>query len=195
MSKARSQISNTFSATFDVQAGITFPLGAKLVIKAGLRGNLKTIFTGIIETTQASPSFGKPSYFTLQMTGRGVLSGLENKKFSRRLKSDGQGLFAVITGGSANRPKAYTSLDKKRKAGNNLSRVSSPNPANATGENSPYVKFVGNADQASGGTAARLAGRPSGGDKSNGGEGTGFKVHDHSDLDNGGPAFAVYSSD
>lgn len=196
VTKSRTQISNTFSATFDVLAGTAFPIGEKIIIKAGLRGNLKKVFTGVIESTSANPSFGKPSYFTLQMSGRGVLSELENKKFSRRLKSDGQGLFAVITGGSANRPKAYTSLDKKVKAGRRLSKTSSPNPADATGENSPYIKFVGGqADQGSGGLAGKIAGKPTGGDRQTGTGTGGLGVHDHSDLDNGGPAFAVYSAD
>jgi hypothetical protein len=193
VSKSRNQLTNTFNITFEMIAGTAFPLLSPLEIKAGTKGNLKTIFTGLIESTTAQPAFGKPSYFSITLGGRGVLSGLENKKFSRRLKSDGQGLFCLITGGSKNRPQSYYNLDKRIVSGNHTSIVGSPNPARTEGENSPYVKFPDSgANQATGGLPSEIANRPSGG-----GEGTGdaFRTHTHENMDEGGPAFATYSSD
>jgi len=98
-------------------------------------------------------------------------------------------------GGSANRPKEYTSLAKKVTAGSRVSRASSPNPADATGENSPYVKHAsGQEGSDGGGLLGAIAGKRTGGDRSSGSTG-GLGIHDHSNLDTGGPAFAVYSAD
>lgn len=193
VSKSRNQISNTFNVTFEMVAGLSFPLGENLEIRAGTKGNLKTVFTGIIETNTASPAWGKPSYFLVVLTGRGVLSNLENKKFSRRLSSTGQGLFCAITSTAGNRPSAYWNLDKRVNSGNQQTLADHPNPAVATGENSPFIKLSdAGGNQATGGTAAEIAGKGTGGGE---GSGEGFRIHTHEDLDQGGPAFAVYSSD
>jgi hypothetical protein len=177
-------------------AGVSFPIGEKLTIKAGTKNNLKVVFTGFIESTNVQPAFGKPSYLSVTLAGRGVLSQLENKKFSRRLKADGQGLFCVITGGAANRPQSYYSLDRKITSGNQTVLNGSPNPADPkTGENSPFVKHIDShsGGGATGGKISDLAGYPTGGGE---GEGTGAVTpHTHDSLEEGGPAFAVYSSD
>lgn len=201
VSKSRGQLTTTFSVGFEMLAGTVFPLGADLQIKAGVRGNLKTVFTGFIEQASSEPAFGKPSYFSVSMSGRGVLSLLEKKKFTRRLLSNGQGMFCLITGGSANRPSAVNSLDKTKSSGNHLVPVGSPNPAaaggNGSGEQSPYVVSVNSENnQAAGGIAERLSGPPAPSDQTNSGSGSGgLGVHTHEDLDNGGPAFGVYSAD
>lgn len=195
VNKSRSQISSTFSTTFELLGGTVFPLGEKLVIKAGTRGNLKTIMVGIIETTQVSPVFGKPSYFSITLGGRGVLSVLENKKFSRRLKSSGQGVFCLIKGGSGNRPQAYYSLDKTVSSGNHTIISNSPNPATRGGEQSPLVvNKESGSNQATGGYTSRLARQPQGGDSQAGGQGS-FRTHTHENEEQGGPAFGVYSAD
>lgn len=193
VSKSRNQISNTFNVTFEMVAGLSFPLRESLEIRAGIKGNLKTVFTGIIESSTVSPAWGKPSYFSVVLTGRGVLSNLENKKFSRRLSSTGQGLFCSITASAGNRPSAYWSLDKRVNSGNQQAIVNHPNPAAAAGENSPFIVHSdGGGNQSTGGTAAEIAGRGTGGAE---GSGDGSRVHTHESLDQGGPAFAVYSAD
>lgn len=192
VNKSRNQTSNTFNVSFELLAGFSFPLGEMLTIKAGTRGNLKSIFTGMIEGTSVQPAFGKPSYLSVSLNGRGVLSKLENKRFSRRLRADGQGLYCMITG-SVNRPSTLVSIDNKVSAGNRTIKTDSPNPA-ARGENSPLIIYSNTkASPASGGTLRDVAGRTSGG----GGTGSGgdFRPHTHEDLDSGGPAFGVYSSD
>ena len=196
INQSRNQNSTTFSVTFEMIAGTSFPLGAQLIIKAGFKGALKTRLTGIIETTTAQPALGKPTYFSVTLGGRGVLSDLENKKFSRRLKSSGQGLFCLITSDTSadNRPEAYYSLSKKIFSGNHTTTSDTPNPAKRGGSNSPFIVHVSQrSDQSAGGLAKKLAGKPGGGDESRG-QGASV-VHTHEDLDQGGPSFAVYSAD
>jgi hypothetical protein len=198
VSKGRGQLSGTFNVTFEMIAGTQFPIGQRLVIKAGTKGNLKSIYTGFIETTKISPAHAKPSYFSVNLGGQGVLSQLENKKFTRRLKSDGQGMFCLITGGSSNRPSSVMSLDRTHSSGNRTATNLSPNPATGGGEQSQWTKYVGGAGEggATGSAASRLATKPSGGPDANAGSsGSGLGVHTHEDLDNGGPAFGVYSAD
>lgn len=195
VSKARSQLTNTFSATFEMIAGAPFVLGQQITIKAGLRGQLDSIFTGYIETVQVSPAFAKPSYLSILFSGKGILSELENKKFTRRLKSDGQGMYCLIEGGSSNRPNSVASIDKTHASGNKQAVNDSPNPALGSGEHSQLTQFTSAATAYSkGGAASVLAGRPSGGPDENTGTG-GLGVHTHEDMDNGGPAFGVYSAD
>lgn len=196
VNESRSSITGGFNITFEIMAGTQFPLLANITLKAGLRGSLNTIFTGIIESTNFQPCFGKPSYFTVQLSGRGILSQLENKKFSRRLKTDGQGMYCMITGGSSNRPTDYNSLAKPASSGNVSRLVSNPSPQQGAGEHSPFIKMrsAGDADGASGGSFAKAAHEPKGTDSL--GTGTGGLVeHTHESLEQGGPAFAVYSSD
>lgn len=194
VNQSRSQVSHTFSVTFDMIVGLSFPLGENIEIKAGTRGNLRTVFSGVLESTSASPSYGKPSYFSVTLAGRGVLSGLENKKFSRRLRSAGQGLFCLITGGSANRPQAYTSLAKRGNTGNQQTIVSKPSPSARGGEHSPLiVSSHDGSNQATGGLPAEVAGTPSGAES--GAASGDFRSHTHESADQGGPAFAVYSAD
>ncbi len=194
VSKSRGQVSNTFNITLELLGSTSFnSLGGNLSIRAGLKGDLKDIFTGVIESNQVRPAFGKPSYYSITLAGRGILSELENKTFSRRLKTDGQGLFCLITSGPSNRPASLKSLDKTVKAGNQDQLASSPNPA-GTGEQSPLVVFnsagekVGNHG---GGLLGSIAGKPSGA----GTPGDGFRTHTHESLDEGGPAYGVFSSD
>lgn len=195
VSKSRGQLTDTCSITFEMIAGTSFSAGQRLSIKAGTKGNLKTIFTGSIVSTKVSPSFGKPSYFSINLGAEGVLSALENKKFSRRLKSDGQGMFCLIQSGSANRPSSVTSLSRQHSSGNRTTVNSSPNPATLGGEHSQLTQYSSaGALFSEGGAAARLAGKPSGSPDANTGSG-GLGVHTHENEDQGGPAFGVYSAD
>jgi hypothetical protein len=196
VNKSRTQLSTTASVTLELLAGTSFPLGEQLKIKAGLRGSLKDIFAGEINTTRVDPSFGKPSYYKLTMTASGVLSKLEGKKFSRRLRSDGQGMFCLITGAGGPRPDAYYSLDAPKKAGNGERIATTPDPSRyGSGEQSGLVIYNrGQGTAGAGGTAIDYARQPAATSTGNAGSGD-FKVHDHSDLDNGGPAWGVYSAD
>lgn len=190
--KSRSQASTTFNVTMELLGGTAFSLGQAINIKAGIRGRLKDIFTGEIEDITSRPVFGKPSYYSLTISGRGILSKLENKTFSRRLKSDGQGMFCAITGGPTNRPDAFKSLDKNANSGNQTLISNSPNPSR--GQHSPLIVHRDHSQAgggaAQGGIVNTVAGRPIG----TGSTGTGgLGIHTHENLDEGGPAFGVYS--
>lgn len=194
INQSRGQLSTTCSVTLEMQAGTSFFPGAQLIIKAGTRLNVRTKFTGTIDSTTSQPAFGKAGFFTVTLNGRGVLSNLENKKFSRRLAASGQGMFCLITGGSSNRPSSFFTADKTIRSGNHTLVLSDPNPVRANGQNSPLIVHRDTGDnQSTGGMAARLAGRPSGGGS---GDSSGsFRNHTHENTDEGGPAFAVYSVD
>jgi hypothetical protein len=105
--KSRNQMSASFSAsvkinTTDMYSGIDV-LAKTIVIRAGLEGDLKTIFTGRIERCVANPVKSDASKFILNIAGRDVLSILEGQHISRRLKTyrDGDNppeRWGVITG-------------------------------------------------------------------------------------------------
>ncbi len=194
ITESRSQQSATCNVTLELLAGTTFNSGQKLTIKAGLKGNLKTRFTGIIEKTSTHPAHAKPSYYSLTIECRGVLSELENKTFSRRLKSDGQGMYCLITAGPENRPDRGRTLDKIIKAGNHTVITSSPSLAKE-GEHSPLIVSSTTAGGiAGGGTLEAMAGKLGGG-SSNAAAAEGLGVHTHENMEQGGPAFAVYAAD
>lgn len=195
VNKSRGQISSTFNVTLEVLAGTSFSLGQPVVIRAGLRGREKKIFTGVVEGTSVRPVHGKPSYFSLTVQGGGVLSVLEGKTFSRRLSSTGQGLFCMISSGPEKHAEKFYSLSKEVSSGNHTTIASSPSPAKGDGEQSPLVIHnSGLSSKADGGIAGQIAGKPSsGGQEGTGGEA--FRNHTHEDLTEGGPAFAVYSAD
>ena len=194
VSKSREQTSTTFSVQLEILGGTQFQIGQMLTIRAGTRANIRDIFTGKIEGISSRPVFGKPSYYALSLSGRGVLSELENKTFSRRLRTDGQGLFCLITGARLTRPVKAYSLDKSIRAGNSVTISLSPNPASgSTGENSPLIiNNSKNPSLQSGGSLEALS-TPLGPGKAGGGGS--FRQHTHETLDEGGPAFAVYSAD
>lgn len=198
VTKSRGQLTDTCSITFEMLAGTQFAIGEMITVKAGIRGNLKTIYTGSIVSTKVSPAFGKPSYFVFNLGSEGILAELENKNFSRRLKSDGQGMYCLINSGPTNRPQHVSSIDRTHSSGNRTSVGPSPNPASGGGEHSQFTRFDsagGKAAQGLGGSVAtRLAGQQKGSlDAQTAGGGLG--VHTHENEDQGGPAFGVYSAD
>lgn len=196
VNKSRTQTSNTFSITMELLAGITFPLGENIRIRAGVRGNLQDIFSGKIEQTRVEPSFGKPSYFRVSLSGSGVLADLEGKTFTRRLRTDGQGLYCLITGGPSNRPDAYNSLDVRKDSGNRQWLGASFDPLKqfSAAEHSPLIVNSGAVGGKGGATnIGAAATEPK--DSQSRTTGTGFRVHTHESLDEGGPAFGTYSAD
>jgi hypothetical protein len=195
VTKARSQISDTFSMQLEVLAVTSFPLGQNLQIRAGIRGNLKTIFTGVIKQTRIDPAFGKPSYFKMSISGSGVLSQLEGKKFSRRLRSAGQGMYCMITSGG-DRVDAYYSLDGSKLGSGNKEFIGpSLSPSKSTGgENTPVILY--NAHAPGGGTQSRLGSLVSDSSGTTSTQATdGLTIHTHESIEEGGPAFGVYSSE
>lgn len=193
--KNRKSITDTFTIIIEILANVAFPLRENVSIKAGTRGNLREIFTGKIEQTRAEPAFGKPSYKRMSISGRGVLSELEGKRFSRRLRTDGQGMFCLITQGPNNRPDAWYSLDGTKNVGERQMILQSPSPTKMMpGENSPLIiKDATQGQSAAGGEIGAMATEIKSGGKPNNNDG--LTIHTHESLDQGGPAYGVYSAE
>ena len=107
VTRARNQMSANFSAS--VRIGYTEIdsstelLAETIVIKAGLKYNLNTIFTGKIEKCVVNPVRTDASKVILNLSGRDVLSVLEGQKINRRLKTYRDGSspperWGVVTG-------------------------------------------------------------------------------------------------
>ena len=91
VSRARNQMSATFSASVRIgytEIGSSIDIIAEtIVIKAGLKYNLNTIFTGQIEKCIVNPVRTDASKVVLNLSGRDVLAILEGQKLNRRLKT------------------------------------------------------------------------------------------------------------
>lgn len=87
--RARSQMCATFQASIKVDAdelkSSIDVLDSGVVIKAGLKGNLKTIFTGKIYSCIINPVKTDASKVMLNLSGKDVLSRLEGQKINRRV--------------------------------------------------------------------------------------------------------------
>jgi len=121
VNRQRGQMVSSFSATVEILAadlsGNTSPIGVAgqtVTISAGLEGDEKLIFTGDIKNTQISPSWDKPEYFLVNISGADILSRLEGKRYSRRIPWTGAGMWAKITNIKTTRNrKAARGFDKK----------------------------------------------------------------------------------
>jgi hypothetical protein len=89
--RARNQMCATFQVSIKVDADELSStkeiLSEKIIIKAGLRGRLKTIFTGKIYNCIINPVRTDASKVMLNLVGKDVLSRLEGQKINRRIKT------------------------------------------------------------------------------------------------------------
>lgn len=201
VNKSRSSNVGTFSASIEVPANTNFgaPTGSSGLVKiyAGTKLNYITkgpIFTGIIRRMAPQPIVGKPNYFLISISGNDILSKLQNKKFSRRIATDGPGLFVTLNGSSGPRPTTQTwSIDKRIQSGASTFTSTKPDTSDREEHNSK-IKYN---DHKGTGQGAWLSGKASEVIPESGvgpGGGTGLNIHDHSTMTNqGGPAFGVYS--
>lgn len=200
VNKSRSSNVGTFSASIEVPANSNFgsPTGSSGTIRiyAGTKLNYITkgpIFTGIIRRMSPQPIVGKPNYFLVSISGNDIMSKLENKKFSRRIATDGPGLFVTINGSAGPRPTTQTwSIDKRIRSGNSTFSGLKPDTSDREEHNSKNYykdqsKGTGQGDWLSG-KASEIIPEPIGT-----GGGTGLNVHDHSSMNRGGPSFGSYS--
>ena len=96
VNKSRSQFS-TFNASLkvsheDVGGGF---MGAVVTIRAGVYGNLNTIFTGYVKKSTISPCYDDPKYVLLNISGADALSVLQGKSYTRRSRAT-QGVWVTI---------------------------------------------------------------------------------------------------
>ena len=89
--KSRGQMCSTFQASLKIDidelASTTDVINENIIIKAGLRGSLKTIFTGKVFSCVINPVRTDASKVMLNLTGKDVLCRLEGQKINRRIKT------------------------------------------------------------------------------------------------------------
>ncbi len=85
--RARNQMAASFSASLKVPYTTNSEMRADIVIEAGLKGALKTIFTGTIEKSVINPIRTDASMVMLNISGRDVLAILDGQKINRRVKT------------------------------------------------------------------------------------------------------------
>lgn len=117
VSRSRTQLAATFSASILVPATTVFPVDQDIVIKAGILGNLKTIFTGRVLNITVNPSFDRAITYIVNMSGSDKLQQLDGKTISRRQRTRSASTFATITGVSSKRPQKGISIEKRKQSG------------------------------------------------------------------------------
>lgn len=113
VNKSRTSLASTFSASIEVPATTIFPIGQDVTIKAGVEGNLITIFTGRVFNITVNPSFEKATTYVINLSGSDRFFDLEGHTFSRRQRTRGQTTFAAITGVTTKVPQKGISLEKR----------------------------------------------------------------------------------
>jgi hypothetical protein len=97
VNKARNTKS-TFSASLKVRdSNLSNITNNNIIIKAGTAHSLKTIFTGYVLNSTASPCWDDPNYVVLNVSGSDILYRLENERFTRR-QTTTKTTWATITG-------------------------------------------------------------------------------------------------
>ncbi len=113
VNKSRTSLASTFSASIEVPATTIFPIGQDVTIKAGLEGDLKTLFTGRVLNITVNPSFEKATTYVVNLSGSDRFFDLEGHTFSRRQRTRGQTTFAAITGVTSRPPQKGISVEKR----------------------------------------------------------------------------------
>ena len=93
VSKTRGQIS-----TCDLSLKVKFDelsTTGGITIEAGTKGNLKTIFKGVVKKATVSPCWDDPSYVIINISGMDVLYKLEGKKYTRRCRTHQSSWVAI----------------------------------------------------------------------------------------------------
>lgn len=124
VTKSRSQLASSFSASIEVPATQKFATGEQVVIRAGTLGNLKTIFTGEVRTVTVNPSFERADSYVVNLSGADRFQRLEGKNISRRQRTRAAQLFAAITQVSP-KPQKGISLDKRIGGGGGSQSITS----------------------------------------------------------------------
>ena len=117
VTKTRSSLPATFSASVDVPASTIFPIGEDVIIEAGVEGDLKRIFTGRVLSVTVNPSFETASSYVVNLSGSDRFQELEGKNVSRRQRARGLSSFAAITSVSARSPQRGLSIEKRQQSG------------------------------------------------------------------------------
>ena len=125
VSKSRSSLAATFSASIEVPSTTIFPAGEDIVIEAGVQGDLQRIFTGRVLSVTVNPSFEKASAYVVNLSGADRFQELEGKNISRRQRARALSSFAAITGISNKKPQKGLSVEKRQQSGGSHQIVNS----------------------------------------------------------------------
>lgn len=112
VTRSRSSIAATFSASIEVPITQKFATGTQIVIKAGTEGNLQTIFTGSVRSVTVNPAFERATSYIITLSGADKFQELEGKNISRRQRTRAAQTFAAITS-VTKRPQRGISYDVK----------------------------------------------------------------------------------
>jgi hypothetical protein len=97
VNKTRGQKS-TFNASVKIHLSTLSSLtNNEISIAAGEEGNVQTIFTGYILSSNATPCFEDPEYIVLNLSGADALYKLEGTKYTRR-QIESKHKWATING-------------------------------------------------------------------------------------------------
>jgi len=123
ITKQRGSLVSSFSASVEIlmndliagtDEAVLDIAGRTVTIIAGVRGQEELLFTGEIKNVTINPSWEKPEYFSLTLSGPDVMGRLEGKRFNRRSKWDSAGVWAKITNVKQTRHrKVARGFDKK----------------------------------------------------------------------------------
>lgn len=83
VSKNRGQ-NSSFNASIKLNSDVLNKIGKYIQIRAGRKGDLKTIFTGYVKKMVPNPSWDDPSFFIVNLSGTDALAELADKKITRR---------------------------------------------------------------------------------------------------------------
>ncbi|KKN11072.1 hypothetical protein LCGC14_1030170 [marine sediment metagenome] len=97
VTRSRSSLAATFSASIEVPITQKFATGTQVVIKAGTEGDLQTIFTGSVRSVTVNPAFEKATSYIITLSGADKFQELEGKNISRRQRTRAVQTFAAIT--------------------------------------------------------------------------------------------------
>ena len=139
VSRSRGQIS-TFSATLKVHYGaILDAVGGDVTITAGPADAQNRIFTGICRSSNITPCRDDPAYILLTISGNDILSELQNKKITRRVKSSATTwveITGVVRPGLKSGKLAYTKAEQNLEMDPMLTRDQDP-VTHTVGQNRP----------------------------------------------------------
>lgn len=91
---------STMNTTLKIKGNLVGTANGTVVVRAGIKGRLKTIFTGDIRNISVSPCWDDPSYISLSVEASDILARLADTKFTRRQNSEAHS-YALITSASA----------------------------------------------------------------------------------------------
>jgi hypothetical protein len=98
VTRSRSALAATFSASIEVPITQKFSTGSQIIIKAGTeQAILPTIFTGTVTSVTVNPAFEKAASYIITLSGADRFRDLEGKNISRRQRTRAAQSFAAIT--------------------------------------------------------------------------------------------------